>query len=121
MKKLAQIFLISVAVFLPMFAAFLAGQRYGHQPSWMSGPSMFLTNGNYTLKASMEPVKWRPKIGDVVSTKVQPEGECGWHVGSDRLVTITNIVYVGSDSQTGWLVYGDGLPGVDSSWVKPAP
>jgi len=55
---------------------------------------------------------WRPKIGDRVQTH---------YGGSNFVTTLTNVVNVGSRSQTGLIVYGRGLPGVDSWWVTPAP
>ncbi len=62
--------------------------------------------------------EWMPKIGDRVATVMQLDGR----VGDLRILTLTNVVRMGNRySQTGVLVYGDGLPGVDSSWVKPAP
>lgn len=61
--------------------------------------------------------EWTPKIGDRVQTQYRPDN----FGGPPFITTITNVVNVGSKSQTGLLVYGDGLPGVDSWWVKPAP
>jgi hypothetical protein len=61
---------------------------------------------------------WQPKIGDRVQSTYRP-GNFG---GEPFITTITQLVFVGKQrSQTGLLVYGDGLPGVDSWWVTPAP
>lgn len=78
---------------------------------------------NDVVAAALESAKtattpWKPKIGAQVATIMQLDGS----IGDLRIVTITNVVTMGNDyCQSGVLVYGDGLPGVDSSWVKPAP
>ena len=90
---------------------------------YISEPVFFLTNGDYTVSAYVarrHALEWKPKIGDRVATFLKLDGHIG-DVNNPRIATITNMVYVGANSQSGWLVYGDGLPGVDSSWVKPAP
>lgn len=61
--------------------------------------------------------EWSPKIGDRVETTYHPD-HCP---GPSFVTTVTNVVYVGSRSHTGLIVYGDGLPGIDSWWVRPAP
>lgn len=58
------------------------------------------------------PAAWQPKVGERVQTHFN---------GTNQITTVTKIVNVGDRSQTGLLVFGDGLPGVDSWWVTPAP
>lgn len=93
-----------------------------HQITWQLVGSVLIaaivsaTLGYYAgYKSSYDIEEWHPKVGDEVATVLQPDGK----VGELRNVTITKVVRVGMRSQTGLLVYGDGLPGVDSSWVKP--
>lgn len=105
MKRLGIIIIASGAVFLYCYAIFYAGYRkgrYGHR-----------------LEAYQE--HWEPKVGDRVVVTMTPDANREWKEGV-RVVTLIKVVRVGLDRcQTGLLVYGDGLPGVDSSWVKPAP
>lgn len=61
--------------------------------------------------------EWQPKVGERVRS-FYSEGEFG---KKGFVTVVTNVVFVGSRSQTGLLVYGPGLPGVDSWWVTPAP
>lgn len=56
--------------------------------------------------------EWKPKPGDRVVSSY----------GAAEFITVVDRVeYVGPRSQTGILVYGFGLPGIDSFWVRPAP
>ena len=57
---------------------------------------------------------WMPKIGDVVVSRFHADGS-----SAPFTTTITNVMWVGSRSQTGMLVWGEGLPGIDSWWVMP--
>lgn len=60
-----------------------------------------------------DPVEsWTPKPGDRVTTG---------YGGTEITTVIDRVEYVGARSQTGILVFGVGLPGVDSFWVRPAP
>lgn len=54
--------------------------------------------------------EWTPKPGDRVRTT---------YGGSPIETVIERVERVGSRSQTGLLVFGPGLPGVDSWWVGP--
>lgn len=116
--------LASVVAVAAGTGGYYAGLKRGQKISVAQSHAEWTTNndGNFTAEVTHhEPDKWRPKIGEKVVTMFQSDTNSEWHFASPRVVTITNLVYVGSDCQTGWLVYGDGLPGVDSSWVKPAP
>ena len=108
MKRLFdEIIVISLAVVVAGTGGYYAGLKRGHKTS--------------QIKACMErnkPTEWQPKIGDRVQTVWDPYTT----IGRPRVITVTNVVNVGTKRcQTGILVYGDGLPGVDSAWVKPAP
>ena len=68
-----------------------------------------LTLENMALKSARK--EWTPTIGETVHNRY---GE------SNTVAVVTNVVQVGRDrSQTGKLVYGEGMPGIDSSWVSP--
>lgn len=55
--------------------------------------------------------EWTPKPGDLVQTS---------YGGSPVVTVIERVEFVGSRSQTGILIYGLGMPGIDSWWVVPA-
>lgn len=75
---------------------------------WFSKPTLWtnlwdITNG-----------VWIPIKGDHIQTSYLP--------GPPTIHTVTNVARVGEKHcQTGWMVYCEGLPGLDAWWVKRVP
>ena len=67
---------------------------------------------NSPKKVSQE---WIPKIGEKVKTNYRTNSFGGPYY----ITTVTNIINVGQRSNSGLLIYGKGLPGVDLWWVDP--
>ena len=80
--------------------------------AWIESP----TNESAATPATNSPARlvegWNPKAGDRVVSS---------YGGSEFTTTVDRVEYVGIRSATGILVYGVGLPGIDSFWVRPAP
>lgn len=70
--------------------------------------------GWHVIRIYMHNGVWIPMIGDRIQTSYLP--------GPPTIHTVTNVVEVGeSKSQTGWMIYCEGLPGLDVWWVERAP
>lgn len=103
--------IISVSA-ISWFSGYYAGHNQGYEDSSEASARL-----NFPVKYTET---WEPRAGEVVVTHYDGSGT--HHFGHVRTVMLTGVVNVGRDQcQTGLLVYGLGLPGVDSSWVKPAP
>jgi hypothetical protein len=71
---------------------------------WFSKP-MILTN-SWDITNGV----WIPLVGDRIETDYLP--------GPPTIHTVTNVVKDATAKKTGWMIYCDGLPGLDAWWVR---
>lgn len=102
-----------------MIFAFLLGGlteiiRSNKIPLMINNNITATTNTTHNVVAPYE--IWEPTVGAKVVTSYDCRNTNYIHLGKERVVTLTKVIYTSGGPP---LVWGDGLDGVGFGWVKP--